>query len=226
MKQKGFSPIFVIFIVLVLVGGWYYFGSSNKNRSQTPIATPISNGQATTNPWQSAIKESSNTVVNKPRWVHLSSSLVGVEFDYPVPTAGTVIFELRDYGNNNFDPSGQIYNWSLRNDSTVSIAGGVSASFKIGRSPEETDFYQLNSGNYNNAIKTFQTKYGGDAVLKKTPLPQFGNYTPSPNDNRMTLYVNLPIKRDPRFHGLAIYFINGISEPDAERVVNSITINE
>ena len=42
MKQKGFAPIFIIIIVLIAIGGAYYFGTKKGDVTPTPTLTPSS----------------------------------------------------------------------------------------------------------------------------------------------------------------------------------------
>lgn len=198
------------------------FSLQNKLDQYKLNASPI----ADTN-----LKEYATSYIESAGWVTLNSSLLDLSFEYPVPHAAIISFAYTDGEDRDTDPSGQSYAWNLKNDDkssseyryTYGIAGGVSATFKAGRSGWFTDFYELAEGSRENAIAVFKTNYGTEALLLATPM-LFGLSEPDPNDKGTTIYANLPFKGFPEFKGIAIYVKNGLTEAEASRIVKSITI--
>jgi hypothetical protein len=175
------------------------------------------------------VKEHQEMLVVEPGWMRLNSNLLGISFEYPFKVKGLVTFGYSVLGPNNTDPAGSAYSWNLKiidaasgdNGYTYGFAGGISADFMAGRMRWFTDFYELDTDDYTKAAGTFKTRYGTDAVLIKTPFVLGEEDT---EDKGMTLKVNLPIKSDTSFKGIAIYFKEGISTEDAYRVVSSLEV--
>lgn len=234
MRQKGYAPLFTIF-VLVGIGLLVYLSlfyrkstpSTPQPMSTEPASTASSNLTSSKLENENDYAESHVTLIKESQWVHLSSNKVGVSFDYLVPSVvGQIQYTFRDYGDNNGDPRGQIYDWEFIVYSppeeawTYSIASGVSSDFAIGRSSWFTDFYKLKVSDYKDAIKIYKTKYGTDAVLKYAP-----NLMSLNNPNDVIILVDLPIKKDARFKGLGIYVKDGLTDEQAIRIINSLTVN-
>lgn len=172
-------------------------------------------------------------------WVKLQSYNLGLSFDYPIPANSTVSFELKKYGENDTDPSGNAYIWEITNSIIEEgykhgFAGGISENFSEGRDRWATDFFLMEEedGNYYrktsvntrlkiNPLKVFTSKYNTKAILynvEEIIFPGQEDY-----DKDKAIILNLPFK-DSEFKGFAIYFINGVSEADAQRVVSSIEL--
>lgn len=163
------------------------------------------------------------------QWLFFESKKLGISFDYPVP-AGEITFYYVDYTDRETDPTGQSYGWKIKIDDgsqygyTYDFAGGISENFKAGREGWFTDFYEIQKSDYKGAKKLFKTKYETDAIWKDSKFIGMGETEPNPNDFGTLILVNLPIEKDPRFHGIAIYFRDPITEGDAQKVVESLTV--
>lgn len=198
---------------------------NEKNSNNTTSLTPTPPPEKT----NSTYRESQEIMIDKPQWVHLTSNLVGVSFDYPIPWSGKIEFIYATFEGYGSDPRGQSYDWELKiidrdasdNGYSYSFAGGISATFTAGRSSWFTDFYELTPNHYIDARKVFKTKYNTDAVFKVTP---FSSGPSDPEDKGVTIFANLPIKNDIRFKGIAIYVRDGLTDADALKIVNSLTV--
>jgi hypothetical protein len=50
MKQKGFAPILILILLVLVAGGAYYFGTKNKTTPVIPISTPVTSVQSSPSP--------------------------------------------------------------------------------------------------------------------------------------------------------------------------------
>lgn len=169
-------------------------------------------------------KETQQIVITSKQWLKLSSSQVGLSLEYPVEK-GKLSFGYMDYGDREADPAGQSYAWTFNDgDRRYSIIGGISKTFKAGRDTWFTDFYKLESGDRTGAVKVFKTRYSTEAVLTYSPLILPGEMKAEPSDKGMLIRADLPFKKAKEFSGVAIYFKDGVSLIDAQRVVDSIVV--
>lgn len=169
-------------------------------------------------------KESYEIKNDADQWLTLSSSLLGLSFETLIPE-GEIDFIYKDCKERKVDPTGKLYRWYINTHTTrqniFREGGAVSKDFGAGREMAITDFYQLEKSHYTKAIKIYKTKYNTDAILFRSDYRFGGSDLLYPG---LTLAVNLPFKAGIPFRGLILYFPNGISETDAQRVVSSITL--
>ncbi len=230
MKQQGFIilPVLVIVFIIVLLSYIIYrninFYEIERNADQpaTVIQTVVN---SESNKPTSHILESYNIAIEEPGWKRLSTNTLGISFDYPFSNVGDVFFSYKDFGENQEDPSGQIYSWEYHvftpksNERTYIIASGISSNFSHGSGGWYTYFYKLDSEDYEDSIKIYKTKYDTDAIVKQAEnLPTYSY------NNDVVILTDLPIKKDERFKGLAIYVNQQLSDIEIQRIINSIVV--
>lgn len=231
-KKKVFYAF--ILVIAALIIGHLEFPLSPKNKTSQEVQVYPTWGwtptieQPKTNANDTPVCDTLETyAINNPKeqWLTLSSSLLGLSFEVLSPK-GEIAFNYLDCKDRTTDPTGSSFVWHINTDSTkqdvFGEGGAISANFSAGREVTVTDFHQLNSSYYSNAIKTYKTKYNTDAVLLKSNI-RYGEYAEILYPG-FILAADLPYKSKAPFKGLLLYFPNGISEESIQRVVNSITL--
>lgn len=86
-NQKGFIQIIIILVVLVLIGGAYYFGTKNKQNvvSEVPTATLIASAKPSQTP---VIFNRNAPITNEPiiNWIIYTNEGLNISLKYPRTT--------------------------------------------------------------------------------------------------------------------------------------------
>lgn len=161
-NQKGFAPLIIILVILLGIGGVYYFGKLSPNESvdtTSPIATVSSLPVATPTP--ETVSASVNAVVLNyllpSGWQTTtdSTNTFKVGFDPATQDAknenGTLGITNKNLDNNQYySPYGNSMNFSIKQ-----YNGGSRHEFiykMIGENPHETDSLMDNYKEYNYTI--------------------------------------------------------------------------
>lgn len=80
MRQKGFAPILIIFLVLIAIGGAYYFGTKRGNVFPTPTQTPTSITTSTPTQITPTVKPTADPTAN---WKTYANSSYSYQIKYP-----------------------------------------------------------------------------------------------------------------------------------------------
>ena len=98
MRQKGFAPILIIILVLIAIGGAYYFGTKKGNIIPTPTQSPVTVASNAPAPITPTTKPTTDPTAN---WKTYENNVYHYSFKYP-PSWAVRAFQYSD--NSTSDP--------------------------------------------------------------------------------------------------------------------------
>jgi len=193
-----------------------------------PSPTPPKRYSVTDNPaGENDLYETQEFYNPQTQWLTLSSTSIGLSFEYPVP-AGIVKFSYAGHDREPPVPKGWWYNWSVipigSQYGSTPIASGISADLKPQRDLNITDFYQLPSPFSVHILKTYQTKYGTKAQIVDFPSTGYDEPTPTPGLGKpAAILADLPFK-NLHFKGIAIILPEEVTSKNIQRIISSLIV--